>query len=91
MSLGGLRCLPNELVRLVGQYALSPPVKFLDWIDPKIRWSYLSENPAAIPLLEKHLEKIRWSYLSRNPSAIPLLEKHPEKINWACLDRKRAV
>ena len=52
----------------------------------KIDWWYLSDNPNAIPLLEKHPEKIDWS-LSRNPNAIPLLEKHPEKIDWRELSK----
>jgi hypothetical protein len=98
MALVGLSRLPNELIRLVGQYAISPPVKFLDWIDPKkINWAWLSSNrywlsmnPAAIPLLEKHPEKIDWVCLSSNPAAMPLLE-HPEKINWAYLSRHSAI
>ena len=42
--------------------------KLKDWIDQdKIDWACLSENPAAISLLENNQDKIDWSRLSRNP------------------------
>ena len=48
----------------------------------KINWDSLSENPNALPLLEKNLDKINWYLLSNNPGAIPLLEKNLDRINW---------
>ena len=41
----------------------------LNWIDiDDLKWSYLSENPNAIHLLEQNPEKIFWECLSRNSS-----------------------
>ena len=42
------------------------------------RWSDLSKNPNAIPILEKHLEKIDWDNLSGNENGIWLLQKYIE-------------
>ena len=54
--------------------------KLRDWIDlERIHWFYLSQNPAAIHLLEQHPEKIDWTYLSQNQEAISLLEKYQKK------------
>jgi len=47
-----------------------------------VYWLWLSENPNAIPLLEKNLDKVDWSWLSSNPNAIPILEKNLDKVNW---------
>ena len=38
-----------------------------------MNWWYLSENPNAIPILEKNLDKVDWCALSKNPNAIHLL------------------
>lgn len=51
-------------------------------------WYYLSQNPAAVPLLKKYKSHIVWRRVSENPSpeAIKLLFKeNPEKINWSLL------
>jgi hypothetical protein len=48
----------------------------------KIYWPVLSQNPSAIPLLEKYPKEIEWGFLSMNPNAIHLLKKNPDKINW---------
>lgn len=45
-------------------------------------WSYLSQKPYALPLLEKHPDKIDWEFLSFNPSALHLLEANLDKIDW---------
>jgi len=50
------------------------------------QWLYLSENPCAIPILERNLDKINWYALSRNPNAFHILEKYPEKIHWDKID-----
>jgi hypothetical protein len=40
-------------------------MKLREWIPiDKLDWSYLSSNPNAIHLLEKHLEKVIWVRLS---------------------------
>jgi len=58
-------------------------MKLLDWIPlEKLNWSWLSQNPGAIHLLEKNPEKIDWYWLSMNPNAIHLLEKNLDKICW---------
>ena len=66
----------NDLLGIILDYA--PYYELLEWIDiNKLQWDYLSFNPNAIYLLEKHPEKINWYLLSCNPNAIYLLEK-----NW---------
>ena len=61
------------------------------WNDPahldKIDWFFLSDNPSAIPLLEKHKDKIDWNMLSGNVNAIRMLQNHPEHICWSELSR----
>ncbi len=57
--------------------------KFRDFIqENNLIWDRLSQNPNAIPLLEKHPDKINWYWLSENPNGISLLEKHLDKIIW---------
>ncbi len=46
---------------------------------------WMSENPNAIHILEKHPEKINWYGLSDNPNAISILEANPDKIKWDSL------
>ena len=48
-------------------------------------WYSLSNNPNAIPILEKNMDKIYWDWLSTNPNAIHLLEKNVDKIYWSWL------
>ncbi len=52
---------------------------------------WLSENPNAIHILEKHLDKVEWWFLSRNENAIHILEKNIDKINWPCLSCNKNV
>jgi hypothetical protein len=51
-----------------------------------IRWFWLSSNPSAVPLLEKHPHKIYWDMISMNPNAMHLIEKkmreQPDRIRW---------
>jgi hypothetical protein len=47
-----------------------------------IDWEYLSENPNALPLLEKYPEKINWNYASNNFAILSFLEKHLDQVNW---------
>ena len=70
--------------------------KLRDWIPlEKLNWDCLSENPAAIHLLEQNPDKIDWDCLSSNPAAIHLiseaLEQNPNKINWIELSRNPAI
>ena len=66
-------------------------MKFRPFIQDKyIDWVYLSENPAAIHLLEPNLDKVSWDLLSQNPAAIHLLEANPEKIVWYNLSQNPA-
>ncbi len=48
----------------------------------ELDWEGLSQNPAAIHLLETYPSKIHWGELSRNPNAIHLLEANMGKIHW---------
>jgi hypothetical protein len=48
---------------------------------------FLSENPYAIPTIEKFINSVEWAGLSRNPNALHLLRKEPSKIEmWYLLD-----
>ena len=47
-----------------------------------IYWHGLSDNPNALPLLEKYPDKIVWSHASMNPGILPLLEKNLDKVEW---------
>ena len=47
----------------------------------------MSENPHAIPLIERHLDKVHWRGLSENPHAIHLIERHLDKVHWRVLSR----
>ena len=57
----------------------------------KINWCGLSENTAAIHILEKNLDKINWPLLSYNPEAIPILEKNQDKSPWNHLSQNPAI
>jgi hypothetical protein len=47
-----------------------------------IYWHGLSDNPNALPLLEKYPDQIVWSHASMNPYILPLLEKNLDKVEW---------
>ncbi len=53
----------------------------------KTFWWILSQNPVAIPILEKNLKSIDWKNLSLNPNGLQILEKHSIKINWSNLSQ----
>ena len=78
--------IPFDLLNIVASYLVRPKMKILDWLDKdKLNWSYLTENPGAIDVLEKMLKQpnttLDWKHLSRNPNAVHLLRTHPDKIN----------
>ena len=76
---------------------MSEPFLILrEWITPeKLNWGVLSENSAAIHILEQNLDKIYWPLLSSNPKAIHLiseaLEKKPNKNDWCMLSKNQAA
>ena len=49
---------------------MSEPIKRLrEWVHPeKLDWDLLSQNPAAIHILEQNLDKINYDCLSANPA-----------------------
>lgn len=59
-----------------------------------VSWEMLSENPVAVPLLEKYPHLIWYRKLAVNPNAIHLIEQHLKlknvDINW-CLTNPNAV
>ena len=57
----------------------------------KVIWDQLSQNPAAIHLLESNQDKIKWRHLSDNPAALSLLEKNLDKIDWNVLSENPAA
>jgi hypothetical protein len=71
--------LPKEIRSIIlDKFVEILPTKYvlLDWIDKdKIDWSYLSQNPNAIDLLQDNQDKINWSQLCLNPNAIKLLKE----------------
>ena len=63
-------------------------IKLLDWIQMEtLDWSWLSENPNSLPILEKNLDKVCWTSLSLNPNAIHLLETNIDKVDWYWLSK----
>ena len=78
--------IPFDLLYIIASFYTKPKMKLLDWIpEDKLNWDYLSKNPKALHMLEKHPDKIFWCWLSQNPNAIPLLKTHPDKIDWKYL------
>ena len=78
--------IPFDLSLIVASFLIKPRMKLLDWIpEDKLNWKYLSANPNAIHMLEKHPEKMNWSTLSYNSNAMHILENNLDKINWNCL------
>ena len=72
--------------------SFSSEYELVDWIFmEKLNWYCLSQNPAAIYLLEQNKHKINWDCLCQNPAAIHLLEQYKDKINWYCLSRNPAA
>ena len=62
-------------------------MKLRDWIPfEKLYWEWLSENPNAIPILEKNLDNVKWKELYENPNAIHILEKNLDKIKYDTLE-----
>ena len=66
-------------------------IESLESTPGKINWYYLSDNPAAIQLLEANPDNINWPMLSWNHGAIQLLEANPDKINWDYLSENPAA
>ena len=80
----------NYINHIISTYAAE--YTLLDWIPlDKLDWEWLSRNPAAIHLLEKHLDKIEWNYLSINPAAIQILKANPDRINWDYLSSNPSI
>jgi hypothetical protein len=48
-------------------------------------WEILSENPGAVPLLERYPERVHWDLLARNPAAIDLLANNLDKLHLSSL------
>ena len=66
--------LNNDVLGIIFDYV--PYYELLEWMDiNKLEWNYLSGNPNAIHLLEKHPEKIDWDWLSQNSSIFKLIDK----------------
>ena len=80
--------LPKCILHIIAQYVVLRPVRLKLFINPdKIDWYWLSENPAAISLLEKNPDKINWSRLSYNSSIIELdIEQYKKDLNSYALN-----
>ena len=61
--------------------------KFLD----RVNWHRLSENPAAMHILEQeqYVNRQDFYWLSKNENAIHLLEQNRDKINWPNISSNR--
>jgi hypothetical protein len=57
----------------------------------KINWIALSQNSAALHLLEKNPDKICWRLLSSNSAAIDLLKANPTRIDWSECSSNEAI
>jgi hypothetical protein len=44
-------------------------------------WEILSQNPRALPLLEKNMDKVNWALLSLNPKAGHIFQNHPDRAH----------
>jgi hypothetical protein len=56
-------------------------------VNNNVKCKWLSQNPNAIPILEKNMDKIYWTQLSANPNAIHILEQHLDKVNYEWLSK----
>ncbi len=72
--------LPSCIVNIIADYAEEK--RLFRWINGKIYWSLLRENPAAISILEANLGKVDLDCLSSNAAAVFLLENNTGKIYW---------
>ena len=81
--------ISNWLWWYIGQ---SPYIEyFWKYFENDCCWYHLSENPAAINILEENIEKVCWTTLSANSKAIHLLEKCPDKIDWSLLSSNPSI
>lgn len=62
-------------------------IYLLEQFPQLIKPYYLSVNPHAIDLIQKHIHGIYLDDLSTNPCAVKLLEKRPEMIRWKYLSQ----
>ena len=62
-----------------------PRDSFLYFLINDVNKDILSQNPSAVPFLEKYPEYIVWCKLSLNKNAISLLEQNLDKIDWTNL------
>lgn len=55
----------------------------------RVDWMHLTENPNALPVLNRHPDKICWIRLCNNPNPkiMSLVEQNLDKINWCALSR----
>ncbi len=80
---------PLCIINIITGYAEEN--RLLKWLNVKIDWEILSENPAAISLLEINKYRIDWLRLSRNYAAIFLLESNPKRMEWNSLSFNSAA
>ena len=71
----------KDLNNIVAEYTVEIPTKIRDWVG-NVSIYHLSDNPAAIHLLEEHIDEVDWDWLSENPAAMHILEAYPDNINW---------
>lgn len=67
-------------------YAFSTHCSDLEMLRKNInilKWSSLSRNPNAIPILMENQSKINWPSLSANPAAESLLRQNQNRIDWS--------
>ena len=70
---------------------MNPDPRAMTLLEPRLHelckdalWN-LSENQAAVPLLERNRQYINWSSLCSNPAAIDLIGQNIEKADWCYL------
>lgn len=76
--------IPTEIKIEILKFIIPVPVKFHDLIDKNnIDWDTLTDNPKAIPLIEKNLDKLTtagWHLLTYNEKAIHIIDKNRAQI-----------
>ncbi len=71
----------DEIATLITDYCSTYELR--SWIDySKLCLSGLSENEAAIDLLERNPNIIDWPHMSRNRRGVSLLRQFPGRVDW---------
>lgn len=75
---------PNPIyINILEKYMKKNPDKIPDK-SASYFWNDLFQNPAAICIIENHLDKLTnysWQIITKNPNAVPIIKKHLDKLD----------